>query len=433
MFSLVVLAAGKGSRMKSDLPKVLHKLMGEPLLEYALETADKLAPERLVVVIGHGREKILERFSNRKFAGDRKITWAVQEEQLGTGHAAKIGIDALDEAQEAGSVFIVNGDLPFLRTATLQEMLEKHASSSSDVTVLACTKSDPRGFGRIIRNEGEFAGIVEEKDADEQTANICEVNVGTYLMGVDVFNKNYESTNTDNDQGERYLTDVVVQACRSGSRVETVQVADENETAQVNSQAELSAAQRIMKDQLIVNHLEDGVRIDDPSSTYIEKGAVIASGARIHPFCVVRAGVQIGPGCEVGPFAHLRPGARLEKNAKVGNYVEIKNSRLGPGSKTNHLSYVGDGDVGARVNIGAGTIFANYDGTSKNQVTVGDDAFIGSGSVLVAPVTIGENSMTGAGAVVLRGRDVPDGGIVVGVPAKTHKQDGNGDSGDCQN
>jgi len=433
MFSLVVLAAGKGSRMKSDLPKVLHKLMGEPLLEHALETADKLAPERLVVVIGHGREKILEQFADRKFAGNKKITWAVQEEQLGTGHAAKIGIDALDGARGADSVFIVNGDLPFLRAATLQEMLERHESSSSDVTMLSCMKSDPRGFGRIIRNEGEFAGIVEEKDADEQTAGIREVNVGTYLVGVDVFNRNYESTDTDNDQGERYLTDVVVQASRSGSRVETVQVTDENETAQVNSQAELATAQRMMKDQLIVDHLEDGVRIDDPSSTYIEKGAIIASGARIHPFCVVRAGVQIGPGCEVGPFAHLRPGARLEKNAKVGNYVEIKNSRLGEGSKTNHLSYVGDGDVGARVNIGAGTIFANYDGTSKNQVTVGDDAFIGSGSVLVAPVTIGKNSMTGAGAVVLKGRDVPDGGVAVGVPAKPHKQDENGGSGDCQN
>jgi bifunctional UDP-N-acetylglucosamine pyrophosphorylase/glucosamine-1-phosphate N-acetyltransferase len=433
MSSLVVLAAGKGSRMKSDLPKVLHKLMGEPLLEYALETADKLAPERLVVVIGHGREKILEQFSDRKFAGNKEITWAVQEEQLGTGHAAKIGIDALDGVQGSDSVFIINGDLPFLHAATLQEMLERHDASSSDVTVLACTKSDPHGFGRIIRNEGEFADIVEEKDADEQTANIREVNVGTYLVGVDVFNQNYESTNTDNDQGERYLTDVVVQACRSGSRVETVQVADENETAQVNSQAELATAQRLMKDQLIVDYLEDGVRIDDPSSTYIEKGAVIASGARIHPFCVVRAGVQIESGCEVGPFAHLRPGTRLEKNAKVGNYVEIKNSRLGPDSKTNHLSYVGDGDVGARVNIGAGTIFANYDGTNKSQVTVGDDAFIGSGSVLVAPVTIGENSMTGAGAVVLKGRNVPDGGVVVGVPAKIHKQDGNGDSGDCQN
>ena len=172
MSSLVVLAAGKGSRMKSELPKVLHKLMGEPLLEYALETADKLAPERLVVVIGHGREKILEQFSDRKFAGNKEITWAVQEEQLGTGHAAKIGIDALDGAQASDSVFIVNGALPFLRAATLQEMLERHDSSSSDVTVLACTKNDPRGFGRIIRNEGEFADIVEEKDADEQTANI---------------------------------------------------------------------------------------------------------------------------------------------------------------------------------------------------------------------------------------------------------------------
>lgn len=433
MFSLVVLAAGKGSRMKSDIPKVLHPLMGEPLLEYAIEKADRLVPDKLVIVIGHGREEILSQFSDRTYSTDQKIDWAVQEEQLGTGHAGKVGVMALESADDSDSVLIINGDLPLLRHETLTRMIDTHSDNSADITVLTCSRGDPTGFGRIIRKDGALSSIIEENDADEETRLINEVNVGTYLMKVGIFNRYYESTGTDNDQGERYLTDVVVEAAQDGSEIATVEVEHEAETAQVNCHQELAVAQDLMKGRIIAEHLEAGVMIDDPGSTYIEKGATIAPSARIHPFCVVRGGVNIGPGCEVGPFAHLRPGACLEENAKVGNYVEVKNSRLGPGSKTNHLTYVGDGDVGAGVNIGAGTIFANYDGRNKNQVTVGDGAFIGSGSVLVAPVTIGENSMTGAGSVVLKGRDVPDGEVVVGVPARAHKKDKNSGGENRQN
>lgn len=440
MYSLIVLAAGKGSRMKSDQPKLLHSLMGEPLLEYAIEKADELAPERLAVVIGYGRERILEKFSDRLFGADHEICWPVQEEQLGTAHAARVGIDALyPDGREAGyehsgEVLILNGDLPLLRSRTLQRMIDSHKDSNADITVLTCHKNDPAGFGRIIRgNAGDnpdcsLVDIIEENDTDEESRKIREVNVGTYLLKPSVFFSYYESVGTENQQGERYLTDVVVEAARGGSKVETVSVEEESETAQVNSQGELAAAQTLMKNRLIEEHLEAGVQIDDPGTAYIEKGAVISPGARIHPFCVIRRGTEIGPGCEVGPFSHLRPGGVLEDGAKVGNFVEIKNSRLGAGSKTNHLSYVGDGDVGERVNIGAGTIFANYDGKNKNKTRVKDDAFIGSGSVLVAPVTVGKNARTGAGAVVLRGRDVPDGETVVGVPARRHasikKEDG---------
>ena len=214
------------------------------------------------------------------------------------------------------------------------------------------------------------------------------------------------------------MTDVVVEAARDGARVETVPVLDELETAQVNSRKELAVASGILRERIVDDLFESGVQIDDPASTYIESGVEIASGARIHPFCVIRRGVRIGPGCEVGPFVHLRPASDLRSGARVGNFCEVKNSVLGEGSKTNHLSYIGDGDVGARVNIGAGTVFANYDGKEKHRTVVKDRAFIGSGTVLVAPVTIGERAQTGAGSVVLRGRDVGDDGVVVGVPAR---------------
>lgn len=436
MFSLVVLAAGKGSRMKSERPKLLHLLMGEPLLEYAIEKGDHLNPEQMVLVVGHGRDQIMEVFSGRKYSGGRGLAWAVQEKQLGTGHAAKVGIDALVDLDETEAVLIMNGDLPLLRPETLELMIERHRAADADVTVLTCKKADPTGFGRILRNKskcGALVGIVEENDADEETRAIQEVNVGTYIIKAGVFQRCYEATGTENDQGERYLTDVVAEAACGGSRVETVEVECEAETAQVNSQEELAAAQRLMRERLVVEHLEAGVQIDDPSSTFIEKGAQISAGAIIHPFCVIRRGVVIGSNCEVGPFTHLRSGGLLEDNARVGNFVEVKNSRLGAGSKASHLSYIGDADVGENVNIGAGTIFANYDGKNKYQATVKDRAFIGSGSILVAPVTVGEDAMTGAGAVVLQGRDVPDGEAVVGVPARLHKRNKDKDGGgDCQ-
>ncbi len=437
MFSIVVLAAGKGSRMKSPLPKMLHLLMGESLLEYAIEKADALEPDKLSIVIGHGRDQILERFSDRRFAQKGEICWAVQEEQLGTGHAANVGVESLQaggaESGESEDVLILNGDLPLLRAETLQQMLDHHKESNADITVLTCIKPEPAGFGRILRGkDGQLQSIVEEGDADEAVRKIQEVNVGTYLLKPAVFFEHYQSIGTDNQQGEKYLTDVVVQAASAGARVLTFQVEEESETSQVNNLPELATAQMYMKDRLIKEHLEAGVQIDDPGSTYIEKGAQISPGAKILPFCVIRRGSKIGPGCEVGPFSHLRPGVVLEENAKVGNFVEIKNSRMGAGSKTNHLSYIGDGDVGERVNIGAGTIFANYDGKNKNKTQVKDDAFIGSGSILVAPVTVGENSRTGAGSVILRGRDVPDGETVIGVPARQHKpkKENNGESQD---
>ncbi|MCZ6792334.1 MAG: NTP transferase domain-containing protein [Planctomycetota bacterium] len=448
MLSVVVLAAGKGTRMRSDLPKVLHPLLGVPLLDYPLELAEELAePEgdrRIAVVVGHGCELIQEAYR------ERRVVWALQEEQLGTGHAARIGVDGLwarggdrrgdaESTRDAKStwadadVLIFNGDLPLLRPATVRRLVDHHRRSGAEVTLLTVRKSDPRGFGRIVRapGGGPVTRIVEEADADAETLAIREVNVGTYVFRVSTFRECFDRTSPDNRQGEYYLPDVAMCAADEGRLVETVLAEDEREAAQVNSRLELAEAAHVLRQRILEELMEAGVTIDDPRTTYIEKGVSIGRDSRIHPFTVIRRGVHIGPRCEVGPFAQLRPGSRLEKDVKVGNFVEIKNSTLGEGTKAAHLAYVGDGEVGRRVNLGAGTIFANYDGKTKSQTVIQDGAFIGSGTVLVAPVRVGRGAVTGAGAVVLRGHDVGDGEVVVGVPATplTGGSSGKGEAG----
>ena len=422
MLTLLVLAAGKGTRMRSELPKVLHPLLGAPMLEYAFDKARGIEADHFVGVIGYGREKIEAAFQGRD------ATWAIQSEQKGTGHAAHVGVEALFEKLGDGAssedVLIINGDLPLLGVGTLKALVDAHRHRGAEVSVLTRVKEDPTGFGRIVRDGGDhIARIVEQADASPEERAIREVNVGTYVFRGESFRKYYERIRPDNEQGEYYLTDVVVEAARDGARVASHEVVDEVETEQVNSQRELAHVTGLLREQIVVEHLERGVKIDDPASAYIERDVEIGAGAHILPFCVLRRGVRIAPGCVVGPFAHLRPGTVLEDGAKVGNFVEVKNSTLGKGTKASHLSYIGDGEVGDRVNIGAGTIFANYDGKKKWTTEVDADAFIGSGSILVAPVKVGKKGRTAAGAVVLSGRDVDEEGLVGGVPAKPLRRD----------
>jgi bifunctional UDP-N-acetylglucosamine pyrophosphorylase/glucosamine-1-phosphate N-acetyltransferase len=419
MLIAMILAAGKGTRMRSEVPKLLHPLLGEPLLEHVLEKVDGLSPARKpaarVLVVGHGRDEI-----RRAFDG-RGITWAVQEEQLGTAHAVQCGMDALpgDLLRSEADVLVLNGDLPLLRRETLEALLDLHREDRAEVTILTCRKTDPTGYGRIIRGPGgRVENIIEEKDASEEERRIPEVNVGTYVFRLAGFRELYPRIDRRNAQGELYLTDVVVQAARAGKRVATHEVAEDSETAQVNSRSDMARVSAILRSRLLEEHMAAGVTIDDPATTWIERGVRIGPDTRILPFTVIHAGVEIGRGCEVGPFAHLREGARLADGASVGNFVEIKNTSLGRRTKVRHLSYLGDGVVGESVNIGAGTIFANYDGKSKSATVVKNGAFVGSGTVLVAPVTVGEKAITGAGSVVLRNQDVPDGAVVVGVPAR---------------
>ncbi len=423
MLVSVILAAGKGTRMRSDLPKVLHPLLGAPLLEHVLDSAEPLSPTQKVVVVGYARDKVQAAFSTRG------ITWAIQEEQLGTAHAAHCGVEALDSGEDKAprgddtDVLILNGDLPLLRSETLKALLEEHARAAAKVSILTCDLEDPTGYGRIVRSkEGHLERIVEEKDADATTRLIPEVNVGIYVFRLSVFKAAYKQIGRNNAQGELYLTDVVVEAAKAGHRVATYKAADAREVAQVNSRAELARASQLLRERMLDDYMLHGVTIDDPASTYIEKGVSIGAESHIFPFTVIHRGVEIGEGCDVGPFVHLRSGTRISKGGSIGNFVELKNSSIGVDTKVRHLSYVGDSEIGARVNIGAGTIVANYDGKKKHKTVVKDDAFVGSGTVIVAPVTIGKGAMTGAGSVILRDRNVGDGEVVAGVPAKPLKK-----------
>ncbi len=425
----VILAAGKGTRMKSKLPKVLHPLLGAPILEHVLDACAALDPDCQVVVVGHDHEKVESSFEGRG------ISWAHQKDQRGTGHAAAVGVEAarefIDSNTDAG-ILILNGDLPLLGEHTLKSLVDLVRGDSeadglvdkgADLAILTCKKQDPSGYGRIRRApSGDLVDIVEQDDADEKTLAIPEVNVGTYFFRAAIFREFVAQITEDNAQGELYLTDVVVKAAQAGKKVATLEVEDEDETRQVNSRSELARVSQIVRDRILERLMDEGVTIVDPSTTHIEVGVTIGMDTTVHPFTVIRRGVAIGPACEVGPFCQLRPGTSLAERVKVGNFVEVKNSEIGAGSKAQHLSYVGDGTVGRNVNLGAGTIFANYDGRDKHRTTVKDDAFVGCGSVLVAPVTLGRGSVTGAGAVVLKNRDVPDGKTVVGVPARDLKE-----------
>ncbi len=409
----VILAAGKGTRMRSEFPKVLHCLMGASLLEYALEKVKALGCHPQVVVVGFRQETVRSRFPHAE------ILWAIQEEQLGTGHAASAGVEMVPDF--TGDVLILNGDLPLLEVSTLQGILKQHSESNGDVTVLVSHMEHPTGYGRIIRDPrtGKLCDIREEGDADETTRAIREANVGTYVFRAPVFRDAYRRTNAKNVQGEYYLTDVVVEAARSGARVETFPVEDGPQNLQVNSRREMAEVAALIRKRLLDEHMDNGVTIVDPLTTYIERGVRIGRDTRILPYTYIERGVEVGEGCEIGPFTHLRPGTVLEDEASIGNFVEIKASQIGRSTKVRHLTYIGDATVGEEANIGAGTIVANFDGKKKNRTVVKRRAFIGSGTVLVAPVTVGEDAVTGAGAVVTKHHDVADGDTVVGIPARS--------------
>lgn len=425
MVSAVILAAGKGTRMVSNTPKVLHPVLGQPLLGYVLEAVEAGGCTERVVVIGYGKEQVREVFQ------DRGVTWAEQDNQRGTGDAASIGVERVVELLESSKaspgtesqkVLILNGDLPLIRAETIQTLIERHDSAGVGVTILGCLRADPSGYGRIVREggraDGKFEAIVEHGDADEAVLAIREVNVGVYLFDLEVFRSAFARTGTDNAQGEYYLTDVVTEAAAAGHGVGIFSISDEAEVAQVNSRSDLAEVSGLLRRHILDELMANGVTIDDPDTTYVEKGVRIGQDCRILPFTYIHHGVEIESGTEVGPFSRLRVGTILRSGSSVGNFVEIKNSDIGSGTKVRHLSYVGDADVGDHVNVGAGTVFANYDGKKKHKTTVEEQVLIGSGTILIPPLKLGRGCKTGAGAVVTRGNDVPDGVVVVGVPAR---------------
>ncbi|MGE3165264.1 MAG: bifunctional N-acetylglucosamine-1-phosphate uridyltransferase/glucosamine-1-phosphate acetyltransferase [Planctomycetota bacterium] len=434
----IVLAAGFGTRMKSrSTPKVLFPLLGRPLLAYPVGLLAELGCRQIVVVVGNGAEQVKAAFPSPSvpprdarqapgspFGGASvpSITWALQDPPRGTGDATRIGLRALSET--TGPVVILNGDLPLLRRATLQALIDDHRDHGAALTLLTLDLVEPRGYGRVVRtDDGDVGAIVEDADATPVQRAIREVNGGVYIADPTALAVGLEhlmAAGADNAQGEFYLPPVLhpIRAAGGVVRGWKLPSGQIDELQQVNDRVELAKASSLRKAILIEEHQRRGVTIVDPATTYIEEDVEIGIDTVIHPHTTIVRGVRIGAGCAVGPAAHLREGTVLHDGAEIGNFTEVKNTVLGAGAKAKHLSYLGDGIVGKGANIGAGTIFANYDGKAKHTTRIGEHAFVGSGTVFVAPAVLGDGASTGAGAVVKRGTEVPAGETVVGVPAR---------------
>ncbi len=437
---VVILAAGKGTRMVSDLPKPLHLLLGRPLITYVVNTAAPLAEKPPVIVIGHGGEKIKDTL------GDQ-LRYAVQDELLGTGHAVQQAEKILGGKSDL--ILVLYGDMPLVTTQTLESLIQTQKSNSGPLTLLTLMEDNPRGFGRISRDSsGKIKKIVEEADANPEQMEIKELNAGMYCFKSDWLWTSLKKL-TPSASGEYYLTDLVELAASEGHQVSSVQIKDPDELIGINTRIHLAETGRILRLRINQKWMLAGVSILDPLSTYIDPEVIIGQDTVILPNtylqkdtiigkeCIIGPGTrifrsQVGDGCEIefsvveesriedgvdiGPFSHLRKGAHLGPGVHVGNFGEIKDSYLGEGSKMGHFSYIGNTQIGKDVNIGAGTITCNYDGEKKHQTVIHDGVFIGSDTMLVAPIEIGENASTGAGSVVTK--DVPPDTVVAGVPAR---------------
>lgn len=407
--AVVVLAAGLGKRTKVGVPKVLLPLCGRSLLVTVLDAVADLAPDRTVVVLHHNKAAVEKAIASRA-----ELTVVDQGVPRGTGHAVQVAMESLIDFE--GDVMVVYGDCPLVTTPTMRAL--RAARGSAGASLLTAVPEDPSGLGRVLRDvTGNIVGVREERDCSREERDIDEINAGFYCFDSRHLAGALVGLSDDNAQGELYLTDTV-STLVEGPGVTTHTVEDADEILGVNSLRDLAIARDVMQERILLEHLGNGVIIEDPATTYIEHGVVIGHDTRILPCTVIRAGCVIGVGCEVGPFAHLRNGARLDDGAEIGNFVEVKKSTIGKGSKAKHLAYIGDATIGAHANIGCGTITANYDGKHKHQTKIEDGAFVGSGTVVVAPATIGKNAVTGAGAVVTRGSEIGPGEVWVGVPAK---------------
>ena len=441
---VIVLAAGEGTRMRSATPKVLHAIAGRSLIGHVLEAASAVDPSHVVVVIGHGRDAVLEHL-------EEVAPWVdtvVQEEQRGTGHAVRIALAAMASAQvlTPAPVVVLSGDTPLLTGASVRLLVEAHVRAGAAATLLTAVLQDPSGYGRVVRAaDGSVAAIVEHRDASDEELGIEEINAGMYAFDPARLAPALERLTTANDQGEEYLTDAVGILRAEGYPVAGLVVDDAHEILGVNDRVQLAEAAALMRDRINDRWMREGVSMLDPASTWIDVDVDLAPDVTLLPQTSllgptsISTGARIGPGttltsCEVGegatlihtwaelavieagasvgPFTYLRPGARLGPGARAGAFVEMKNASLGAGAKVPHLSYVGDAEVGEGTNVGAATIFVNYDGQAKHRTVIGRHARIGSDTMLVAPVTVGDGAYTAAGSVITE--DVPAGAMAVG-------------------
>ncbi|WP_437059241.1 bifunctional UDP-N-acetylglucosamine diphosphorylase/glucosamine-1-phosphate N-acetyltransferase GlmU [Streptomyces sp. enrichment culture] len=439
--AVVVLAAGEGTRMKSATPKVLHEICGRSLVGHVLAAAGVLEPENLVVVVGHAREQVTEHLG----AVAPGVRTAVQDRQKGTGHAVRMALEELGGGPD-GTVVVVCGDTPLLTADTLRQLTAAHAADGNAVTVLTAEVPDATGYGRIIRDEatGAVTAIVEHKDATETQRVIREINSGVFAFDGRLLAQALGKVRTNNSQGEEYLTDVLGILREAGHRVGASVAADHREIAGINNRVQLAEARRILNERLLNDAMLAGVTVVDPATTWVDVTVTFEQDVIVHPGTQLQGTTRLAEGCEVGPnsrlkdtrvgagarvdntvaegatvgaeatvgpFAYLRPGTRLGRKGKIGTYVETKNASIGEGTKVPHLSYVGDATIGEYSNIGAASVFVNYDGQEKHHTTVGSHCRTGSDNMFVAPVTIGDGAYTAAGSVITK--DVPPGSLAV--------------------
>jgi len=427
---VVILAAGKGKRMKSKLPKVLHPVCGVPMVQYVVDAAREVSQERPLVVVGYKGQEVTGALGDQA-----EYFW--QTEQLGTGHAVKLVCSWLGEFN--GDLLVLYGDTPLVTADTLRQLLARHRGEKAAVTLLSAEVEDPSGYGRVLRDSNQrVVGIVEDGDASPEEKTIKEVNTGIYCFRFPDLSEVLPELRAENDQGEYYLTDVIALLQKRGRKIEAVKAGDSREILGPNDRKALAETERLMRQRILTRWMEEGVTFIDPVTTYVDPRVKLGADTTVYPgtllfgetvvgedchlgpytqitgsrignncrisFSVLN-GVVVGNDVNIGPYAYLRPGTVLEDQAKVGDFVELKNSRIGKGSKVPHLSYIGDSQVGSSVNIGAGTITCNYDGKAKHQTVIKDGAFIGSNTNLVAPVTVGEHALIGAGSTITD--DVP--------------------------
>jgi bifunctional UDP-N-acetylglucosamine pyrophosphorylase/glucosamine-1-phosphate N-acetyltransferase len=435
---IVVLAAGMGTRIKSARPKVLHRVAGTPMIAQVLKTARALRPRSVTVIVGHQADAVRSALS-----GQPGLTYVVQEPQLGTGHALLMAAPALNGS--TGTVILLSGDVPLLTSKTLQSLLDRHHSTGAAATVLTAVVDSPRGYGRIVRSGEQIARIVEEREATPAERDIREINSGVYAFTLEGLFDAVRAIGSANAQREYYLPDLVAIFRQLGRGVETMTIANPDEIRGINSRAELAEVSRIVRQAKNNELMAAGVTIEDPATTYVDQGVAIAPDTILHPAVSLEGRTTIGAGCEIhsgarivdsrlgervtilnhcvitgatigndvtiGPFAHLRPEADVRDRARVGNFVELKHTVIGSGSKAMHLAYLGDATIGEQVNVGAGTITCNYDGVTKSRTVIEDGAFIGSDTQLIAPVTVRKGAYVGSGTTVRE--DVPAGALAV--------------------
>jgi bifunctional UDP-N-acetylglucosamine pyrophosphorylase/glucosamine-1-phosphate N-acetyltransferase len=393
----IILAAGGSTRMNTQVAKVLHEVCGRPMLAYVLDACRKTGISKIFVVVGFSADEVKQRF-----AGADDIIWIQQNEQLGTGHAVLCCKEHLKDFD--GQTLVLCGDGPLIRAKTLKTLIDKHESGQSAATLATAVLDDPSGYGRIVRDDyGNLQGIVEHSDCTPEQLKIKEINPSNYLFDNQVLFEALDKIEPENVKKEYYLTDAVSVIIATGHKVEAITAVPQEEAMGVNSRAQLSAASKIMQRRIQRRLMEDGVTIVDPDNTWIDARAKIGQDTVIEPFTYIHGEVTIGRDCRVGPFAHLRHGTVLKNDVVLGVYTEVKNSTLAGGVRARHLSYIGDAIVGKNVNFGAGSITANFDGEKVNQTNIGDNCYIGSGSVLIAPIDLEDGSNVSAGTVVLRG------------------------------